>query len=88
MILRTEYDDYADLRILGGDVWSERLPINRFCLPSTRTVVVPPGRHVVRFRCRMPDSYLPQESRRLAFFIAQFHATELDAASDESAPHR
>jgi hypothetical protein len=88
MILRTEYEDYADLRIAGGDVWSERLPINCHCPPTMRTVVVPPGRHVVRFRCRMPELYLPRESRRLTFFVAQFHATDLDAEDDESASRR
>jgi hypothetical protein len=84
MILRTQYEDYADLKIQGGEVWSERLPINCHGQPTTRTVVVPPGRHVVRFRCKMPEGYLPHESRRLTFFIAQFHMTEVD----EPAPRR
>ena len=30
----------------------------------------PPGRHVVRFRCRPPESFIPSDARKLFFFIA------------------
>ncbi|OWK35881.1 Integral membrane protein [Fimbriiglobus ruber] len=77
MLFRTTTEDCADLKI-EGDVWTDRLPVNKDnCTISKYTWVVPPGRHAVHFRCRMPRSYVPHESRRLAFFIAAFQMDEI-----------
>ena len=43
--------------------------------PTVRTVIVPPGRHAVRFRCDPPFGYSPKDSRRLVFFLSQFELT-------------
>jgi hypothetical protein len=67
---RTELAEPAELTIDGGDIWSERLTIDKNTPLQERMFVVPPGRHPVRFRCRPPDSYVPIDPRKLIFFIA------------------
>lgn len=81
-VFRTEYPEFSDLRIDGGSVWTERFPINRVCPKTSRIIVVPPGRHTVRFRGRLPRGYVYGDPRRLTFFVAQWAMTEvpLDAA--------
>jgi hypothetical protein len=81
-VMRTYTNAPADVRVEGGELWTERVPVNSASAPVSRTVVVPPGRHVVRFRAKMPRDQLPSDSRRLTFFLAGFRATEADAARD------
>lgn len=76
MMFHTFTDDPADVRIDGGELWAERFPVNRHTAPIERTLVVPPGRHTVRFRAKMPPGELPRDSRRLTFFIAGFRMTQ------------
>jgi hypothetical protein len=80
LLLRTMTDEPADLRIEGGSLWSERFPVDRSSQPISRILTVPPGRHEVRFRCRMPAGSLPREGRRLSFFVAEFRMTEVESA--------
>ena len=49
-VFRTRFPEYADLQINGGPVWTERFPINDKNPVTSRVIVVPPGRHTVRFR--------------------------------------
>ncbi len=74
-VARTFTDAAADVRI-EGDIWSERMAVNRASPPVERTLVVPPGRHVVRFRAKAPPGELPTDSRRLTFFLGLFRMTQ------------
>lgn len=78
-VMRTFTDSPADVRVDGGDLWTERVPVNRHTVPVARVVVVPPGRHLVRFRARPPADQLPSDSRRLTFFFAGLRVNEVAA---------
>jgi hypothetical protein len=83
-VFRTMTAGFADVRIDGGPVWGERFPVNRDSPMTSRQVVVPPGRHTVRFRGRPPDEYLPTDSRRLTFFVAQWRMTEVPVEAERA----
>jgi hypothetical protein len=72
--IRTTAPEPTELVIDGGAVWSETLSINNATPLLGREFVVPPGRHVVRFRCKPPESFIPSDSRKLFFFIAGLKA--------------
>ncbi|HVK16238.1 MAG TPA: hypothetical protein VM533_04765 [Fimbriiglobus sp.] len=78
-VVRTKNPEYADLQIDGGPVWTERFPINDKNPVTSHVIVVPPGRHTVRFRCRLPGGHVYDDPRRLTFFIAQWAMTEVSA---------
>jgi hypothetical protein len=78
-VFRTKYPEFSDLRIDGGPVWTERFPIHNESPKTSRVIVVPPGRHSVRFRGRLPDQHVHEEARRLTFFVAQWTMTEVPA---------
>jgi hypothetical protein len=80
MVIRTETSDTADLKVTGEPVWTDRFPVNNLGLPISRSFVVPPGRHAVRFRCRPPATYRPTDSRRLIFFLKQIRVEEVTPA--------
>ncbi|WP_088252570.1 hypothetical protein [Fimbriiglobus ruber] len=69
MAFRTNSPDPSDVQITGGELWTDRFPVNNITPPIERTIVVPPGRHTVRFRCRPPKSWIPFDARRLMFCI-------------------
>jgi hypothetical protein len=83
-VFRSEQPEFTDVRIDGGPVWTERFPVNKDSPMTSRVIVVPPGRHTVRFRGRLPDGYLSGEPRRLTFFIAQWRMTEVRADAARS----
>lgn len=66
----------ADLKI-DGAIWSDRFPVNRDVTSKTYTIVVPPGRHTIRFICKPPAEYRPSDTLEQIFFVAQFEATEI-----------
>ncbi|OWK47016.1 hypothetical protein [Fimbriiglobus ruber] len=76
-VLNTNWEKPADLRILGGNVWNDSFPITVHPAAKTWVIVVPPGRHVVRFRCRAPDDAPATDVRQICFRVALFRATEL-----------
>jgi hypothetical protein len=75
-VFRTEFAEYSDLRIESVP-WNERFPINKDSPKTSRVIVIPPGRHSLRFRGRMPPGYIHGDPRRLTFFIAQWSMTEV-----------
>lgn len=75
---RTALDEPAELTI-AGDVWTDRLTIDRRSPPVRTTLVVPPGRHPVQFRCRPPASYRPTEYRRFVFSVGEVRIDESPA---------
>jgi hypothetical protein len=66
----------AQLRVRGGDFWSDDLTISSDGTPYSRDLVVSPGRHAVRFRCRPDVSVLPADSRREVYTVGQFKLEE------------
>ncbi len=66
----------ADLKI-DGAIWSDRFPVNRDVTSKAYTIVVPPGRHTIRFICKPPAEYRPSDTLEQIFFVAQFEATEI-----------
>lgn len=76
-VFRTKYPEFSDLRIDGGPIWTERFPIHNESPMTSRVIVVPPGRHSLRFRGRLPDRHVHDDPRRLTFFVAQWTMTEV-----------
>ena len=66
----------ADLKI-DGAIWSDRFPVNRDVTSKTYTIVVPPGRHTIRFTCKPPADYRPRDTLEQIFFVAQFEVAEI-----------
>lgn len=77
MTFRTGFREPAILRIDGGELWSDVLTIdNEPGGPRyERKLTIPPGRHLVRFRCRLPEVVFPSDSRNLVFSIGDFKLT-------------
>jgi hypothetical protein len=40
-------------------------------------VVVPPGRHAIRFQCDPPPHFTPADNRRFCYFILNFERKEI-----------
>jgi hypothetical protein len=78
MRFRTTFDEAGRLRIRGGEFWSDELEIDSDERPPeyVRTLVIPPGRHSVRFRCTPLASILPNDSRNELFIVQDFKLTE------------
>jgi len=64
----------ADLADEQGNRWAETLEINGVEKPPEieRTLIVPPGRWTIRFRCRPYSQVLPADSRRELFTVLDF----------------
>ncbi len=75
MVARTESTQPTTLRITG-DVWQEAFAIDSAGGVHAVTVDLPPGRHRVEFACEPPRDWVPHDSRRHVFFLAQFTLTE------------
>ncbi len=80
MQFRTVFKNTARLRI-SGDVWSDELEIGPDARPAdyVARLVIPPGRHAVRFRCTPAVSVLPSDSRHELFTVNNFKLTEVPA---------
>lgn len=72
--LRTTTRDPTTLSIRGGDLWTEDLEINDQTDVQARTFTVPPGRHMVHFRCPPPVSHAPTNPRNLYWFVSGLKA--------------
>ena len=80
MKFRTTFKGEALLRVggrlasPGGEPWADELAIGSEGKPAeyAREVVVPPGRHEVRFRCTPLAPVLPADSRNHHFMILDF----------------
>ncbi len=80
MQFRTIFKNTARVRITGA-VWSDELEIGPDDHPAeyTTRLVLPPGRHTVRFRCTPAVSVLPTDSRDELFTVNNFKLTEVPA---------
>jgi phosphoglycerol transferase len=54
---------------IEGDLLAEHLELPRAGAPLVRTVVVSPGRHVLRFSSRGAPAQVPLDPRRLVWFV-------------------
>jgi phosphoglycerol transferase len=70
---------------IHSDLFSETLNVGRVPAPFERIVVVPPGRHRVRFDCDGPVQPLWQapEKRGIVFRISHFHCEDVLSTADE-----
>ena len=66
----------STLRTPGGGAWADEVAIAADPRPPEykRVVVVPPGRHAVRFHCEPDGPVLPTDSRRLMFQVRDYRA--------------
>jgi hypothetical protein len=68
--VRTTSPEPSTLTIRGGPVWDEVLTIDSATPVQTREFVIPPGRTTIQFHCTTPADYVPNDSRKLFWFIA------------------
>ena len=80
MRFQTAFKDTARLRVQSGlrspegEVWADELGIgpDEKSPEYARRVVLPPGRHLVRFTCRPDTVVLPSDSRDFLFVLRDF----------------
>jgi phosphoglycerol transferase len=80
MIFSIFHKEPVDLH-LDGDLCSADLQISDAGRKFTPTLVVPPGRHVIHFRCDGMLHKFPNDPRKLAFSILHF-----SSRNEEEAP--
>jgi hypothetical protein len=61
---------------LDGDLFDDELCLAGPPQPYTRTVAVPPGRHVVAFGCDGPAVRVPGMSAKFVFCVTRVRLTE------------
>ncbi|MDQ2921683.1 MAG: hypothetical protein M3R52_08775 [Acidobacteriota bacterium] len=76
MALVTGYEELANLS-LDGPLISETLKINMKPTNYSKTITVPPGRHVIRFSCDAKRVITPLDSRSLVFKVINFRLEEM-----------
>jgi phosphoglycerol transferase len=77
MALATGYEESANLS-LDGDLISEQLKINLKPTDYSKIISIPPGRHVIRFKCDAKLVYAPADGRPLVFKVNNFRLQELN----------
>ena len=73
----------ATLR-LAGDLLSESVPIDSESPLLRRTVVVPPGRHAIRFTCDAPRFVSVVDTRPIVFRVMGFALQESTIATADA----
>ena len=59
-------------------IWNETVPdLDDLPLHTSRTVMIPPGRHRISFRCQPPANYLPADSRLTFLTVGNFRMVEV-----------
>jgi len=71
---------------IGSDIISDTLKIATEPAQWSRTVVVPPGKHVIKFTCDAPPAHYPPDPRVFVFRITNFKLNEkyLDKTNSNS----
>jgi hypothetical protein len=73
LIYRSYNAEPSDLEIIGGSLWSERFPITTFYPdPKEQMIVVPPGRHTIRFHCRPAKTFVPHDSTKATYIMYNY----------------
>ena len=73
MSFRLANPEPAEVR-LDGPLFSARVAIDGRSQPYTREVTIPPGKHVIHFRCDARRLNAPQDGRTLVFRVEDFQA--------------
>jgi phosphoglycerol transferase len=76
MGLATGYEELANFS-LDGPLVSEKLKINMQPTAYSKTITVPPGRHVISFACDAKQVYAPMDNRSLVFKVMNFSLQEM-----------
>jgi phosphoglycerol transferase len=76
MELASGYPEPANLT-LEGPLISEKLKINLQPMDFSRTITIPPGRHVIRFTCDARRVEAPLDPRVLVFKVLSFRFEEI-----------
>lgn len=77
-LIRSDFEQYSSVEICGGEIWSDQLVVNENSGRYEREIVIPPGRHLITFRCTPHDSFCPSDFRSLFIQFTQFQAVPLD----------
>jgi phosphoglycerol transferase len=77
MGLATGYGEFANLS-LDGSLISQKLKINMQPTDFSQIIVLPPGRHVIRFTCDARQVNAPLDPRVLVFKVLNFRFEETE----------
>ncbi len=75
--MRTGHEEFSHLR-LDSPWFSEDLTVNAVGRFFSKTAVIPPGRHVIRFMCDAKKINAPDDPRVLVFRVMNFRLKELE----------
>ena len=76
MAFATGYPELDDFVISG--LISEQLKVNNIPVPYSKTVTIPPGESVIRFRSAAKRVVAPTDTRFLVFRVEDFKMTEVE----------
>ncbi|HEX7332389.1 MAG TPA: hypothetical protein VF290_12875 [Pyrinomonadaceae bacterium] len=76
MVFATGYPEMDDFVISG--LISEQLKVNNNPVPYSKTVTIPPGESVIRFRSAAKRVNAPTDTRFLVFRVEDFKMTEVE----------
>ena len=76
MVLATGHQEFSNLKI-DGPWFSETLNVNAAAKFFSKAVLIPPGRHVIRFVSDARRVNAPRDPRVLVFKVGNFRLTEL-----------
>jgi phosphoglycerol transferase len=76
MGLATGYEEPANLSLAGPSLW-EKLRVNMKPTVYSKTITVPPGRHIIRFVCDAKPVHAPSDNRSLVFKVMDFSLEEM-----------
>lgn len=76
MGLATGHEEPANLTLAGPSIW-EKLRVNMKPTVYSKTITVPPGRHVIRFTCDAKPIHAPSDKRSLVFKVMNFSLHEM-----------
>jgi phosphoglycerol transferase len=76
MTVATGYEDFSDL-LITSPLFSEELKINSLGKSISRTLMVPPGKHLVEFESNAKRVEAPNDSRILVFRVMNFRIKEV-----------
>lgn len=76
MVFATGHEEEANL-VLSGSLLTEHLRISSRSKFFSTTLVVPPGRHTIRFECDAGRVHAPLDPRHLVFKVSNFNLKEL-----------
>jgi hypothetical protein len=59
-----------------SDIISETLKVASVSAPWNKTIVIPPGKHVIKFKCDASPTYSPSDPRVFVFKVNNFKLTD------------